>query len=119
MARVTLDKVDDAIRAKVESDYADTVEEVRQAVASQDVVVLGMEYNPHCVRARKMLTAAGVPFTYLSYGGYTKEWRRRTAIKMWSGWHTFPHVFVKGVLVGGADELQALIQSGELSQRLG
>ena len=37
---------------------------------------------------------------------------------MWSGWPTFPMVFVNGVLVGGASELQALVTSGELSTML-
>jgi len=35
---------------------------------------------------------------------------------MWSGWPTFPMVFVKGVLVGGADDVARLIKSGELSK---
>jgi monothiol glutaredoxin len=38
---------------------------------------------------------------------------------MWSGWPTFPMVFVKGSLVGGAEELGKLIQSGELKRLLG
>ena len=37
---------------------------------------------------------------------------------MWTGWPTFPMVFVKGMLVGGADELRALIDSGELNRLL-
>jgi glutaredoxin-related protein len=37
---------------------------------------------------------------------------------MWTGWQTFPMVFVKGVLVGGADHLKRLIESGELAQTL-
>lgn len=120
MSRKTLDitRVDEAIRDKHESDFAETVEEVRQTVEREGVVVIGMEYNPYCARARKALQKANIPFTYLEYGGYTKEWRRRTAIKMWSGWHTFPQVFVKGVLIGGADQLNALLASGELARRL-
>jgi monothiol glutaredoxin len=38
---------------------------------------------------------------------------------MWTGWPTFPMVFVKGTLVGGASELQALIDKGELKGMLG
>lgn len=116
--QLALDRVDAAVREKVVSDYADTVREVREAVETKDVVVIGMEYNPHVARARRALLKAGVEFTYLSYGGYTKEWRRRTAIKMWSGWHTFPQVFVKGTLIGGANEVIAAIESGDLAQRL-
>jgi monothiol glutaredoxin len=33
-------------------------------------------------------------FIYLEYGSYTKGWRRRLALKMWTGWPTFPMIFV-------------------------
>ena len=46
------------------------------------------------------------------------QWRRRNALKMWSGWPTLPMVFVKGMLVGGADDLAKLIASGELKTLL-
>ena len=35
---------------------------------------------------------------------------------MWTGWPTFPQIFVNGVLVGGAEDLEWLIRSGELSK---
>jgi glutaredoxin-related protein len=38
---------------------------------------------------------------------------------MWTGWPTFPMVFVDGILVGGYKDLQALIDSGELAAMLG
>ena len=53
-------------------------------------------------------------FKYLEYGSYLSEWRRRNALKMWTGWPTLPMVFVKGVLVGGADDVARLLASGEL-----
>ena len=37
---------------------------------------------------------------------------------MWTGWQTFPMVFVKGVLVGGCSDLEKLIESGELKRLL-
>src|SRR5207245_2254629 len=43
--------------------------------------------------------------------------RKRFAVKMWTGWPTFPMVFVKGVLVGGASDLAKLIESGELPRK--
>jgi ABC-type dipeptide/oligopeptide/nickel transport system ATPase component len=69
-------------------------------------------------RGPPLLDAAGVSHHYLGYGSYLGEWRRRNAIKMWTGWPTLPMVFVKGVLVGGADDLAALVQSGELARLL-
>lgn len=111
--------IDPAIRDTVAQSHRGIVEEVQAAVAKDDVVVVGMKQNPFPKRARKALTAAGIPFTYLEYGSYLSTWRPRTALKMWTGWPTFPMVFVKGTLIGGAQETAALIASGELAKRLG
>jgi glutaredoxin-related protein len=49
-------------------------------------------------------------FTYLEYGSYTSQWHKRLALKMWSGWATFPMIFVDQTLIGGNAELQALLK---------
>jgi glutaredoxin-related protein len=92
--------------------------EVQAAIAGTGVVVVGMAQNPYPKRARKSLAAAGIPFKYLEYGSYFNDWRRRNALKMWTGWPTMPMVFVNGVLIGGAQELDRLIASGELLRML-
>ena len=92
------------------------IREVESAIAASDIVVIGMRQNPFPRKARRLLDAAGLPYRYLEYGSYLSEWRRRLALKLWTGWPTFPMVFVKGVLIGGARELQKLIESGELRQ---
>lgn len=116
MSRSILDEthIHPAIRARIAGNHADIVREVRAAVAANPVVVVGMAQNPFPRKARKALDAAGVAYAYLEYGSYLRGWRRRNALKMWTGWPTFPMVFVKGMLVGGATELQRLIDSGEL-----
>jgi glutaredoxin-related protein len=38
---------------------------------------------------------------------------------MWSGWPTFPQVFVKGALVGGAADLEAALADGSFKALLG
>lgn len=112
------DRIHPAIRDRVAQLHASTVTEVQQALAQHAVVVVGMAGNPFVRKARKLLDTAGVSHHYLGYGSYLGEWRRRNAIKMWTGWPTLPMVFVKGVLVGGADDLAALVQSGELARLL-
>jgi glutaredoxin-related protein len=116
VARNILDEahVHPAIRQAMGAHRADIVQEVQSVVASNDVVVVGMAQNPHPRRARKLLDAHGIPYKYLEYGSYLSGWRRRLALKMWTGWPTFPMIFVKGVLIGGASDLDALVQSGEL-----
>jgi glutaredoxin-related protein len=107
-----------AIRERVARHQHAIVEEVQRAAAAHPVVVVGMRQNPFPKRARRALDAAGMPYHYLEFGSYFSGWRRRNALKMWTGWPTFPMVFVRGVLVGGADDLQRLIGSGELQRLL-
>jgi len=118
MTRSILDEahLHPAIREKIAKHHADIVAEVQAAIAANDVVVVGMKQNPFPKKARKALDAAGLPYRYLEYGNYWNGWRRRNALKMWTGWPTFPMVFVRGVLVGGAAELGRLIDSGELKR---
>ena len=104
---------------KIAGFHADVVDAVKAAIAAHDVVVVGMAQNPHVKNVRKALDAAGVKFHYLEYGSYLGEWKKRLAIKMWSGWPTFPQVFVKGTLIGGEDLTVAALADGSLKTSLG
>ena len=121
MARSILDeaRIHPAIRDKVANNHADVVREVDDAIRANRVVVVGMKQNPVVREARKLLDSAGIEHVYLEYGSYLKLWRRRNALKMWTGWPTFPMVFVGGTLVGGALDLGKLIESGELARLAG
>ncbi len=121
MTRSILDEahIHPAIRQVIADKNAEIVREVQAAIASNAVVVVGMAQNPFPGKARKALDTIGTPYKYLEYGSYLSLWKRRTALKMWTGWTTFPMVFVKGTLVGGASELQGLIDSGELARMIG
>ncbi len=120
MPRSILDesRIHPAIRDRVAGHEQDIVREVQAAVAAHAVVVVGMGLNPFPKKARKLLDAAGVSYRYLEYGNYLNTWRQRNALKLWTGWPTLPMVFVKGMLVGGADDLEKLIRSGELKTML-
>ncbi|MBC7733296.1 MAG: glutaredoxin [Bacteriovorax sp.] len=121
MPRQTLDeaRLHPAIRDTVANLHVDIVHNVHAATLSNPVLVVGMAGNPFCRKARKALDTAGIAHHYLEYGSYLSRWRERNALKMWAGWPTFPMVFVKGNLVGGADELKRLIDNGELKRLLG
>jgi glutaredoxin-related protein len=120
MSRNVLDEahIHPAIRRTIADSHADIVREVQAVIATNPVVVVGMAQNPFPRKARRALDAIGTPYRYLEYGSYLGGWRRRNALKMWTGWPTFPMVFLNGVLVGGAGELQRLIDSGELARML-
>jgi len=117
MTRTILDDahLHPAIRERVAKNHADIVAEVQAAIAANRVVVVGMRQNPFPKKARRLLDAQGTQYTYLEYGSYFSEWRRRTALKMWTGWPTFPMIFIDGVLIGGFNDLERLIEKGEFT----
>jgi glutaredoxin-related protein len=120
MPRAILDptQIHPAIRDTVANHHADVVAQVQAAIAAHSVVVVGMKFNPMPTKARKALSGAGIAHEYLEFGSYTNTWRKRNALKMWTGWPTFPMVFVKGTLVGGYEDVKKLIASGEIKTLL-
>lgn len=110
------DKISDEAAAVVASFHPDIVAEVSAAVAKHPVVVVGMAQNPVVKSARRLLDAEGIAYTYLEYGSYLSQWKRRLALKLWAGFPTFPMVFFDGVLVGGHSELVKRKAAGTLKK---
>lgn len=108
MHRLTLpDSHIDPSAQKAMADYhAAVVQEVILATKTHKVVVVGMKQNPVVSKARKALVEAKISFHYLEYGSYFSKWKPRLAIKLWSGWPTYPQVFIEGRLIGGHQELE-------------
>jgi len=102
----------------MEARHPEVVREVQAAIRGNAVVVIGMAQNSHVKKVRKALDTAGVAHAYLEYGSYLSKWRERLAIKLWSGWPTFPQVFVRGVLIGGEDLTKAALADGTLKSSL-
>ena len=113
MARPSLstDKISPAAVEKQAAFHRDVVDTVAAAVARDKWVVVGMGQNPVVKKARKLLKDANIETTYISYGSYFGEWKKRLALKIWASWPTFPMVFRDGVLIGGAAELEKLLES--------
>ena len=66
-------------------------------------------------RALRALRTAGAPVTAVDI---LPDPRFRQELSALSGWPTIPQIFVKGELVGGADIVEELEQSGELEKTL-
>ena len=89
----------------INKNHNDVVDEVITAINTNKIVIVGMGQNPVVKKAKKFLVKKNMPFHFLTYGNYFTKWQERLAIKMWSGWPTYPQVFIDGKLVGGCDEL--------------
>lgn len=116
---LSIEKIHPSIREKIANNHRDIISEVQEAIKTHAVVVVGMGQNPVVKKARKLIEAQGTTFHYLEYGNYFNTWRRRNALKMWTGWPTFPMVFIRGTLIGGGDEVAKLIESGEFKALVG
>jgi monothiol glutaredoxin len=90
----------------VASYHRNIVTEVEKAIKENEWVVVGMSGNPFVTKARKLLTEKKMTFKYIEQGSYFSKWKERLAIKIWSGWPTFPQVFHKGKLIGGFNDLK-------------
>ncbi len=119
-ARAVFDhvKVHSAVKSQVVGYQAELIERVKRLVEQHAVVVVGMSMNPFPGKARRLLDAQGVAYEYLELGSYLSQWRVRLGLKMWTGWPTFPMIFVKGTLIGGYTDLKRLVDSGELTRLL-
>jgi monothiol glutaredoxin len=90
-------------------------------VIESEPVALFMKGTPQFVmcgnsdRALRALREAGAPVTAVNI---LPDPAIRQELSALSGWPTIPQVFVKGELVGGADIVQELSESGELPQIL-
>ena len=90
-------------------------------VIENEPVALFMKGTPQFVmcgnsdRALRALREAGAPVTAVNI---LPDPAIRQELSELSGWPTIPQVFVKGELVGGADIVQELSETGELPQIL-
>lgn len=116
MNRKTLSEsnIAESIHHKIGGGHSDVLLNVINTVSSNNLVVIGMKQNPICKRAKNNLDKLGLKYEYLEYGSYLSQWKPRLTIKMWSGWPTYPMVFINGCLIGGNAELEGLIQSKKI-----
>ncbi len=108
------DRVAAPVKDSVAAFHRPIVDEVSAAVSKHPVVVVGMKQNPVVKKARRILEDANVQYEYLEYGSYLSGWKQRLAIKLWAGFPTFPMVFIDGILVGGAADVEKLKAAGQL-----
>src|SRR5207244_5699594 len=84
-------------------------------------VALFMKVTPQFVmcgnsdRALRALREAGAPVTAVDI---LPDPQIRQELSALSGWPTIPQVFIKGELVGGADIVEELAETGELEEKL-
>src|SRR5919197_2316006 len=97
-------------------------EKVEQLIAENPVLLMmkGTPEAPACgnsMRAVAAIEPYGVEYAALDVLPALEPLREVTGEI--ADWRTFPQLYVKGQLVGGADIVEEMDESGELSQLLG
>ena len=93
---------------------------IKRTIESEDVVLF-MKGTPERVycgnssRALQALRAVGAPIAAVDV---LPDPNVRQELSALSNWPTIPQVFVRGELVGGADIVEELAETGELKDKL-
>ncbi len=95
-------------------------EKIRQTIESEPVVLFmkGTPQQAYCgnsARALEALRAVRAPITAVDV---LPDPEIRQELSALSNWPTIPQVFVRGELLGGADIVQELAETGELEAKL-
>src|SRR5688500_9351775 len=94
---------------------------IKEAIAENDVLLFmkGTPEAPRCgfsARTVAALESVGTPFAAVDI---LPDPRIRQELSAISNWPTIPQLFVKGELVGGADIVAEMYETGELAEQLG
>lgn len=80
------------------------------------VTIYTKGYCPYCQRAVRMLKEAGADFVEHDI---TNDPDTYSKVKKQTSCQTVPQVFIGDEFIGGSDDLNALVVSGELDSKLG
>lgn len=92
-----------------------------ETLLSEHPVVLfmkGLPDSPMCgfsAKAAAMLNHLGTPYHAVNI---LADDELRQGLKVYGDWPTFPQLYVKAELLGGADIMGEMFQSGELAEAL-
>jgi monothiol glutaredoxin len=94
---------------------------IAEAISDNEVILFmkGTPEAPMCgfsARTAAALQDVGVPFAAVDI---LPDPRIRQELSAISQWPTIPQLFVKGELIGGADIVAEMYESGELHEQLG
>ena len=93
-----------------------TLEDIKKQIAENNIILYmkGTPAAPQCgfsARAVQCIHACGVPFATIDV---LADPDIRKTLPQYSDWPTFPQLYVRGELIGGADIIAEMYEQGEL-----
>lgn len=98
----------------------ETIDKIKQQIAENAILVYmkGSPQMPQCgfsARAVQCIDASGVDFGYVDVLANPDI---RQTLPQYADWPTFPQLYIKGELIGGADIIVEMYEQGELEPLL-
>lgn len=87
---------------------------VTRAIQENAAVIFSKSYCPYCVRAKKLLTGLGKPFTAYELDKRADGSQIQDYLEELTNQDTVPNIFIKQNHVGGCDDIHALHKQGKL-----
>ena len=93
-------------------------EKLKEQIKENDILIYmkGTPYEPKCGFSARTVQNLIECESQFSYVDVLENNDARVALPKVSDWPTFPQVFIKGELVGGADIIAQMHESGELKK---
>ena len=96
----------------------DIENKLKEQIKENNILIYmkGTPYEPRCGFSARTIQALIECESQFSYVDILENNDVRLALPKVSDWPTFPQVFIKGELVGGADIIAQMHESGELKK---
>lgn len=98
----------------------ETIDRIKEQIESNDVILYmkGSPEMPQCgfsSRSAQILNTFDVDYAYVDVLSNPDI---RQVLPQYAQWPTFPQLYIKGELIGGADIIAELYESGELNEMI-
>ncbi|CAN0024378.1 unnamed protein product [Ectocarpus fasciculatus] len=91
---------------------------VHKAIQENKVMIFSKSYCPHCKKTKKLFSGMGIKPTVFEIDRHEDGPEVQSALQSLTGQRTVPNVFINGIHVGGNDDTQRALSSGELQKLL-
>jgi len=87
---------------------------VQKLIADNKIVVFSKSYCGYSMKAKNAFKELGVPHKVVELDQHPQGQQLQSALRELTGRGTVPNVFISGKSVGGGDDMQRMLKTGEL-----
>jgi glutaredoxin-related protein len=93
--------------------FDDLLTSISVSVEKNTCVVITIENGPYTRQILEILKENGIEVQLIEIGTPFTKIKEREMVKIWSGWDSFPQIYLNGFLLGGYEELKLSLEGLE------